>query len=187
MDYFGPARTLHFFPRFCVSSPKFCPAVSAISRSCLREAWTLYRTWPAPLLLYQRYLQNCFNGLWILYSAFFQVLKAMQADQLIKGDELNSVRRRRWFAAACFTIHNSKIPNSATIDRFLAWVADATNAGLRQMCVASVSRHRMYSSSSRFTGQQPSDLTSPLSQPSLTTQELKPRPKHERPFIIVFL
>jgi hypothetical protein len=42
------------------------------------------------------------------HSPCLQVLKAMQADQLIKGEELNFVRRRRWFAAGT-VFHDSRL------------------------------------------------------------------------------
>jgi hypothetical protein len=62
----------------------------------------------------------------------------MQADQLIKGDELNCLRLRRCFVQVRFSTHHSNIIFSVTIDRFLTWLADATSAGLRQMCVANI-------------------------------------------------
>jgi hypothetical protein len=59
----------------------------------------------------------------------------MHADQLIKGEELNCLRHRRCAADACLVILDSDSSVSATIDHFLTWLADATNAGLRQMYV----------------------------------------------------
>jgi hypothetical protein len=65
----------------------------------------------------------------------------MHADQLIKGDELNCLRQRRWAANVCLVILESDSPVSATIDNFLTWLAEATNAGLRQMYVGPCSKH----------------------------------------------
>lgn len=57
----------------------------------------------------------------------------MQADQLIKGDELNCMRPKRYVALLSLRNNCSYLSFSATIDRFLTWLAEATNAGLRQM------------------------------------------------------
>ncbi len=59
----------------------------------------------------------------------------MQADQLIKGDELNCVRQRRCAVLLSNFLNYSDIHFSVIIDRFLTWLADATSAGLRQMYV----------------------------------------------------
>ena len=69
----------------------------------------------------------------------------MHADQLIKGDELNCLRHRRCAADACLVILDSDSSVSATIDHFLTWLADATNAGLRQMYVRPCSNQQQVS------------------------------------------
>lgn len=73
----------------------------------------------------------------------------MQADQLIKGEELNCMRAKRCVHQA-FCVLGADSSFSATIDRFLAWLAEATNAGLRQMC-ARFLKHICIRLSSHFT------------------------------------
>ena len=128
LDYF---RHPFSFRNIALLFQSFAPRSSRAGSTCAERLVVLARHSHCSIA----YSQSKFSftrATVLVGTHLLQVLKAIQADHLIKSDELNSLRVKRWrhaFTPLCYPHAHF----SATIDRFLVWLADATNAGLRQM------------------------------------------------------